>query len=298
MRVSSQRERQSLLAMAFEYGIRHFDVARLYGLGAAEAELGRFARGRRDEMTIATKFGIEPTASAARLAALQGPARAVMARFPALRAAVKRRGDALNEPRRYDAATARRSLDRSLAELGTDYFDLLFVHDPSPGDAVLVEELLEFFGEARKEGKIRGWGVASEDAGGAELVGKFGPDAVLQERYDVFVGDRGVPPRRGQIVFGLIASALPRLTARLAEDERLRSDWSARLGSSSIAADRLGELLLGTGLEANDHAVVLISTSQPARIARAAEMVNEPMDPARLSAFRDLAVSAIPQAAR
>src|SRR6185503_14619010 len=49
MRVPSRREREALLGEAFEQGIRHFDVARMYGLGAAESELGRFARGRREE---------------------------------------------------------------------------------------------------------------------------------------------------------------------------------------------------------------------------------------------------------
>ncbi|HET9153536.1 MAG TPA: aldo/keto reductase [Solirubrobacterales bacterium] len=43
MRLPSRRRRQALLAEAFEQGIRHFDVARMYGLGAAEGELGRFA---------------------------------------------------------------------------------------------------------------------------------------------------------------------------------------------------------------------------------------------------------------
>src|SRR5271167_1841892 len=88
MREPSARKRQGLLAEAFDQGITHFDVARMYGLGAVEGELGRFARDRRDSIVIATKFGIE-AASAPGLARLQGPARWLLARYPVLRGYVK-----------------------------------------------------------------------------------------------------------------------------------------------------------------------------------------------------------------
>ena len=59
MRPSTDKERQALLATAFEVGIRHFDVARYYGHGQAEGVLGKFIAetGCRDEITITTKFG-------------------------------------------------------------------------------------------------------------------------------------------------------------------------------------------------------------------------------------------------
>ena len=104
--------------------------------GAAEGELGRFARGRRDRVVIATKFGIEPASAAGRLARLRVPARWLLARYPALRGHAKRRPDAFHQPRHYDAATAHGSLHTSLRELQTDYVDLLLAHDPSPADHV------------------------------------------------------------------------------------------------------------------------------------------------------------------
>src|ERR1700751_247921 len=60
MRLPSRRQRQALLGEAFEHVLAHFDLARMYGLGLAEAEVGRFARGRRDRMAIPTKVGNEP----------------------------------------------------------------------------------------------------------------------------------------------------------------------------------------------------------------------------------------------
>src|SRR2546428_83538 len=49
-----------LLESAYEAGIRHFDVARYYSFGDAEGLVGEFARGRRDRITITTKFGLQP----------------------------------------------------------------------------------------------------------------------------------------------------------------------------------------------------------------------------------------------
>src|SRR5271154_6444750 len=49
-----------VLQTAFDAGVRHFDTARYYGYGEAEGILGKFLKGRRSEVTISTKFGIEP----------------------------------------------------------------------------------------------------------------------------------------------------------------------------------------------------------------------------------------------
>src|SRR3954449_5791318 len=49
-----------LLESAFDEGITHFDIARLYGLGHAEAILGEFIQNKRDRVTVTTKLGILP----------------------------------------------------------------------------------------------------------------------------------------------------------------------------------------------------------------------------------------------
>jgi D-threo-aldose 1-dehydrogenase len=262
----------------------------MYGLGAAEAELGKFARGRRDEITIATKFGIEPAKSVEWTAGLQRPARAIMARFPAVRAAIKRRGEALNAPRRYDARAATRSLERSLAEVGTDYFDILFVHDPQPWDEVIVEEVDDFFHRAHHEGKIRSWGVASESARGADLVEQLGPKAIPQLRYDLLTSHSlTAADGRGRIVFGFLAATLPRLSAHLDADRRVRAEWSNRLGFDSLTIERLAELLLIEAVDSNPGAVVLLSTTQQHRLQGAAELVDSFADKRRLTMVRELA---------
>lgn len=57
-RLYSRRERQKLLAFAFDVGITHFDTAPLYGHGIAEKELSYFLRDLCADVTIASKVGI------------------------------------------------------------------------------------------------------------------------------------------------------------------------------------------------------------------------------------------------
>ena len=61
-------DRQRLLDLAVDLGVRHFDVARLYGLGQAEAELGALLRRHPGQLTVATKCGLgeaNPSSAAA-----------------------------------------------------------------------------------------------------------------------------------------------------------------------------------------------------------------------------------------
>ena len=46
------------LEAAFDAGVRHFDTADSYGAGHNEELLGRFIKGKRAQLRIATKFGI------------------------------------------------------------------------------------------------------------------------------------------------------------------------------------------------------------------------------------------------
>ena len=117
------------LDQAFDLGIRHFDLARSYGLGEAEAVIGRFARGRRDRVTIETKFGILPAKAASRYAALKPIARVVLNRLPALRSRIRAQMGPLTVGGNFAPAAVRESVEASLRALGTDYIDILVMHD-------------------------------------------------------------------------------------------------------------------------------------------------------------------------
>jgi hypothetical protein len=281
MQSPSRRHRQRLLATAFDHGVRHFDVARLYGLGAVERELGSFARGRRDRIAIVTKFGIEPAGSIGRLGALQAPARAVLARFPSLRALLRRRESAFNQPRRYDAATARRSLETSLRELGTDYVDAFLIHGAGPGDAIDVDELAEALEGMRSAGSVRAWGIASEAQASAGLLAAVDARPVIQVRDDVFEPFSPLGPERPLITFGVLSAALPRIGDFLARDERLREEWSRAVGEDCGRSETISSLLLRGALRRNPHGKVLFSTTRPERIGLgvAAEDLGRDADP-------------------
>jgi D-threo-aldose 1-dehydrogenase len=269
MRSASRRHRQRLLEESFEQGIRHFDVARMYGLGVAERELGRFARRRRDRIVVATKFGIETSSPAARLASLQAPARAAVARFPALRARLKRRERTFHQPRRYDPATARASLEASLRALGTDYVDILFIHDPGPGDQVDMAELGDALEGLRRAGYVREWGLAGEAEPCIELGDSVDAPTVLQIRDDIF--GPGLRRIGGPVItFGVVASAAKRVVDHVSSSEARRSSWGRAVGEDCGDPQAVASLLLRDALDRNRGGTVLFSTTRPERVGVAA----------------------------
>lgn len=276
MREPSARRRQHLLDEAFDQGIRHFDVARMYGLGAVEGELGRFAQGRRESIVIATKFGIAAASASGRLARLQGPARRLLARYPALRGYVKRRSDSFHQPHRYDAATARASLQTSLRELRTDYVDVLFLHDPSPADRVDLPEICGYLEEARQAGQIRAWGIAGERDPCVEIKRSLPETTILQVRDDILSRTspwpRELEPR---VTFGVLGETLERMLAYLNSSSERRSRWSEAVDSSPEA---LASLLLRDALHANPRGVVLFNTTRPERLRGLDALVSAARD--------------------
>ncbi len=289
MREPSARKRQSLLIEAFDQGITHFDVARMYGLGAAEGELGRFARGRRDRMVIATKFGIEPASAPGQIARLQGPARWLLARYPALRGYVKRRSDTFHPPRHYDAATARASLHTSLRELQTDHVDVLLVHDPAPTDHVDLPGICAFLEEARQAGHLRAWGIAGERHPCIQIKRSLPTTAVLQVRDDILSQTQPFPEDLEPLVtFGVLGEALDRISRYLRGSPEHRSRWSDELGVDCSSSQVLASLLLRDALDANPRGVVLFSTTRPERLHGLDAIASDPhhQDDPVLAAFR------------
>ena len=55
-----RKESLGLLEAAFDAGVRHFDVAPLYGFGQAESCVGEFLSRHKAEVTVTTKYGIPP----------------------------------------------------------------------------------------------------------------------------------------------------------------------------------------------------------------------------------------------
>lgn len=275
MQLASRRDRQRLLGEAFEHGIRHFDVARMYGLGAAEGELGRFARGRREQITIATKFGIEPSGPAGRLARFQGPARTAIGRFPALRAALKRHEGTFHITRQYEPKSARNSLKKSLEELGTEYVDLLFIHDPGATDLLAMDPLVDTLEELRRNGYIGAWGVSGEADPCLRIRDSRDVPVVLQLREDI-LDPRfpGIQSNSPVITFGVLSRALNRIVGYMEGDGERRSRWSKAVGQDCRKPEVIASLILQDALDRNTSGGVLFSTTRPDRVRIAMEAAN------------------------
>lgn len=115
-----------VVAAALDVGVTLFDTADVYGgePGRSEELLGAALRGHRDDVVIATKFGMD-------VRGLNGEDWGA-------------RGS-----RRY----VRRAIEGSLRRLGTDHVDLYQLHAPDP--ATPVEETLAALHELVVEGKVR-----------------------------------------------------------------------------------------------------------------------------------------------
>ncbi|GAB3877909.1 aldo/keto reductase [Terrabacter terrigena] len=142
----------AVVRQAIESGVTLFDTADIYGLGASEEMLGLALGSERENVVVATKFGMDMQGS-------NGPDWGV-------------RGS-----RRY----IRKAVEASLRRLGTDWIDLYQLHRPDPRTP--IDETLTALDELVREGKVRyigssnftGWQVVDADwtaraAGAARFV--------------------------------------------------------------------------------------------------------------------------------
>jgi aryl-alcohol dehydrogenase-like predicted oxidoreductase len=110
---------------ALDAGINFFDTADIYGKGQSEEFLGRALGRRREDILIATKFGLE-----------------------------MERGQKGAQP-----AYLRQAVEASLRRLGTDHIDLYQLHRPDP--ATPIAETLGALGELVRQGKVREIGCSN-----------------------------------------------------------------------------------------------------------------------------------------
>ncbi len=151
-RVDDEQARSALDA-AWRGGIRYFDTAPHYGLGLSERRLGAFLRERpRGEFVLSTKVGrlLVPNPAYA-------GGRDLAHQFDVPDDLV----------REFDPSESgiRRSLEESLARLGLDAVDILYLHDPDAYDLDRgLREGLPALERLREEGLVRSIGIGVNDA--------------------------------------------------------------------------------------------------------------------------------------
>ena len=173
---------QAVVDAAIDAGITLFDTSDTYGVGASEELLGRALGSRRDDVVVATKFGMD-------MGGANGPDWGARA------------------SRRY----VRRAVEASLRRLGTDHIDLYQLHQP---DLVTpIAETLEALTELVTEGKVRYLGCSNfaawevVDAHWTAARGGLCPFVSAQNEYSLYnrAAEEELIPALEHLGVGLIA---------------------------------------------------------------------------------------------
>jgi len=140
---------------ALELGVDLLDTANVYGDGANERLVGQAIAGRRDQVVLATKFGII-------------------------------HGDDAQHVR-GDAAYVRQCCEESLWRLGVDHIDLYYQHRVDPD--VPVEETFGALSELVAEGKVRYLGISEAGADTVRRAHAVHPVTALQSEWSLWTRD-------------------------------------------------------------------------------------------------------------
>ena len=152
-------EATATLHRALELGVNFLDTADMYGPHTNEQLIGQAIAGKRDQVFLASKFGI-----------VRDPAN------PA------RRG--VNGRPEY----IREAIDGTLRRLGIETLDLYYQHRIDP--EVAIEETVGAMAELVKQGKVRYLGLSEASAATLERAHKVHPISALQSEYSLWSRDQ------------------------------------------------------------------------------------------------------------
>ena len=158
---SGRRESLQALEVAWDEGIRVFDVARAYGYGEAESLLGEFLQGKKGEAVVATKFGIVPSRNAPWKQAAKVMARKVAGVLPGSRKLLQKAAKTQFVAGQFSVEILQQSIETSLKKLRVEAVDILFLHD-APAEVLEDAALLAELADLEKAGKIRRSGISSQ----------------------------------------------------------------------------------------------------------------------------------------
>jgi aryl-alcohol dehydrogenase-like predicted oxidoreductase len=191
-------EARATLERALELGVTLFDTADVYGLGENEKFISPFVKAHRDEVVLATKFGI-----------FRDPAE------PTKRAI------------RNDTAYIRQSVEGSLKRLDVEVIDLYYMHRRDV--SIPIEETVAAMAELVREGKVKHLGLSEVTGGELRAAHAVHPIAAVQSEWSLFSRDieAGVVPAVRELGVALVPySPLGRgfLTGSFVNAEDLTSD--------------------------------------------------------------------------
>ena len=282
-----------LLGTAFDAGVRHFDVARYYGYGESEGLLGTFVKSRRAQVTITTKFGIEPPRRTNALRFAMQAGRRLVRFVPAARSLLQRRAQGLLKGGEFSVKAARASLETSLRELSTDYIDFYLLHEYTVSENS-PDELVAFLTNSAKAGKIRHFGLGT-GIGNVMRALECQPKLCSIVQFENSVLHRNVErlprvgPQRLTITFGSLSASYHSISASLKAHTELARNWSTKLAVDCSKDETISALMLNYSVQANPNGLVLFSSKDVSRVSRNVRAVLEPdISPAQVELFGQL----------
>lgn len=238
---ADETESIATLHRAIELGCNFLDTAEVYGPLTNEALLGKALKGRRHEVTIATKFAW---------------------RF--------KDGKQLRGERASSPAQIREAVEGSLRRLGTDHIDLLYQHRIDP--QVPVEEIAGTVGELVREGKVRFFGLSEAGVANIRRAHAVHPLTAVQSEYSLWERnlEADVLPALRELGIGLVPfSPLGRgfLTGEVRRAEELPKDdfrhddpryQGANFDANVAAAAKVREIAAGIDATAGQVALAWV----------------------------------------
>lgn len=174
---SSEAQNLSVLDRAASLGCTFWDTSDMYGPFTNEILLSKALQGRRQQITLATKFGVSRAEDGSWLG-IKGNADYVKA-----------------------------CCDASLKRLGTDYIDLYYQHRVDP--ATPIEETVSAMADLVKAGKVRYIGLSEADSETISRAHKIHPISALQTEYSLWTRDveADILPTIRRLNIGFVAYA-------------------------------------------------------------------------------------------
>ncbi|MED2934364.1 aldo/keto reductase [Bacillus wiedmannii] len=154
----NEGEGKQLIEEAIQQGITFFDTADSYGFGRSEELVGEVLKGKRHEVVLATKGGIQPLLN----------------------------GEVYinNEP-----SYLRNAVENSLRRLQTDYIDLYYLHFTNP-ETSYIDSIGEL-NRLKEEGKIRSIGISNVNVEQLKEANQHGHIDVVQSPYNMLDRNAG-----------------------------------------------------------------------------------------------------------